>query len=519
MKNKIFYISCSFVVFVCLLIFIYFNFYIEIDAPNKDIFYGEELLEEPKAYLKGHFILKNGKEIPIKKDGSINYNSLGENEISYEASFLVWKNKKIQKIYIIDNEKPIISLKGEKNHFYYKGKEYEEPGFTAYDNFDKDITNEVIIEMKGNEIFYKVKDSSGNETIEIRNLFYYKDLEFPKIDLNGEEEITLNINEEFMEPGFSASDNIEGDIISKVKTNSNLDITKEGTYSIEYVVSDSYGNTTKKKRTIIVVDKERIAFEKMQEELAKEKEESKEDKKEEVVDLIIPGKIDENTKIDVEIEDFIVTKPKEDPNKIIYLTFDDGPSQYTMQLLDILDKYNVKATFFLVNKEKYIDLIKEEYKRGHTIAIHTESHDYAKIYKNKEAYFKDLYAMQDIIEEQIGIKTYLMRFPGGSSNTVSKNYCEGIMTELSKDVENRGFTYFDWNITAGDSRKGANKESVLENIIPNIPKFKQSIILQHDTKQFSVEAVEDIIIWGLENGYTFKTLSEDGFVYHHPINN
>lgn len=166
--------------------------------------------------------------------------------------------------------------------------------------------------------------------------------------------------------------------------------------------------------------------------------------------------------------------------KVIYLTFDDGPSIYTKSLLDTLDKYGVKATFFVCNTGS-ASLIKEIYERGHTIGIHCTTHDYSKIYKSADAYIEDFQKMQDIVYEMTGTKPILFRYPGGSSNTVSRRYCKNVINAVSN-----------------------------RNV---------SVVLQHDIKGFSVAAVESIIKWGLANGYTFMPLDETSYSAHQKIAN
>ena len=215
-------------------------------------------------------------------------------------------------------------------------------------------------------------------------------------------------------------------------------------------------------------------------------------------------------------------EPTQDPSqydKVIYLTFDDGPGPYTQQLLDVLDKYNVKATFFVVNKPRYNHLIAKEYEAGHTVAVHAYLHSYAKVYASDEAYFEDFWDMNEVVKEQTGSYTNLLRFPGGSSNTVSKSCSEGIMSRLTKEVENQGLHYFDWNVSAGDAGKTTDTDEVYKNVIKGIGNKSWSIVLQHDTKGFSVAAVERIIQWGLENGYTFLPLDENSPGAHHKIAN
>ena len=204
----------------------------------------------------------------------------------------------------------------------------------------------------------------------------------------------------------------------------------------------------------------------------------------------------------------------------IYLTFDDGPGAYTNQLLDILKKYKIKATFFVTGAGSD-DLIKREYEEGHAIGLHTLSHNYSYIYSSVDNFFADLYGVQNRVKNITGYTSYLMRFPGGSSNTVSRRHDKGqhIMTKLVAEVQNRGFTYFDWNISSGDADKATNSEAVYQNVVSRIREDKDSVILQHDIKGFSVGAVERIINWGLENGYTFDKLSANSYTAHHAVNN
>ena len=118
----------------------------------------------------------------------------------------------------------------------------------------------------------------------------------------------------------------------------------------------------------------------------------------------------------------------------IYLTFDDGPSlDITPKILDLLKKHNIKATFFVINRNSNTDyLIKRAYNEGHTIGLHTSSHNYSKIYANETAYFNDLANIENKVIKITGTSSKIIRFPGGSSNTVSRNYNKGIMTRLTK---------------------------------------------------------------------------------------
>ncbi len=206
--------------------------------------------------------------------------------------------------------------------------------------------------------------------------------------------------------------------------------------------------------------------------------------------------------------------------KVIYLTFDDGPSKHTAELLDILDQYQVKATFFVTHGyPEYMDCIGETAERGHSIRIHCYSHWYEKIYASEDAYLADMKKMEDIIFEQTGKRTKLMRFPGGSSNRVSKQYNLGIMTRLETIIEGMGYHYFDWNVDSNDAGGTTETDQVVQNVISVLEKKNVAVVLQHDSHGYSVAAVERIIRWGLENGYVFLPLTEESPGFHHGIVN
>lgn len=205
--------------------------------------------------------------------------------------------------------------------------------------------------------------------------------------------------------------------------------------------------------------------------------------------------------------------------KIVYLTFDDGPSPHTARLLDILKKYNVKATFFVTGAGDDV-LITREYNEGHSVGLHTFTHDYAYVYSSIDNFFQDLYRVQQRVQNATGFTSTLIRFPGGSSNVVSTYYDGGtrIMSRLSEAVTARGFTYFDWNVSSGDAGAPLPPETIYENVVNNL-KPDYSVVLQHDIKDYSVDAVERIIDYGLKNGYTFRRLEPDSYTAHHGINN
>lgn len=204
-------------------------------------------------------------------------------------------------------------------------------------------------------------------------------------------------------------------------------------------------------------------------------------------------------------------------NKVCYLTFDDGPSKNTPKILDILKAYNAKATFFVINSGD-IGYVKRIHEEGHTVGLHTASHDYAKIYSSTDAYFNDLQQISDKVESIIGIKTTVMRFPGGSSNLVSKKHCKGIMTQLVTLVQQKGYSYFDWNISSGDADSATPSYTYIRNNVLNNARNKNSIcVLMHDAaaKTTTVQALPEIIEGLTKMGFRFEALTPETYGYHH----
>lgn len=207
--------------------------------------------------------------------------------------------------------------------------------------------------------------------------------------------------------------------------------------------------------------------------------------------------------------------------KVVYLTIDDGPSENTQAVLDILDRYGCKATFFVVGQDPaYFPMIKEAYYRGHTIGLHTYSHDYAYIYSSQQAYFEDLDSIGEVVRDQIGYVPCFIRFPGGSSNSISANYTSGIMSELVNEVQARGYQYYDWNVSSGDG-SDHTADDLVYFATEEAPEYDNIVLLMHDssTKQTSVEALPRIIEYYQERGYTFEAIDRTTYVPHHGVNN
>lgn len=178
--------------------------------------------------------------------------------------------------------------------------------------------------------------------------------------------------------------------------------------------------------------------------------------------------------------------------KRVYLTFDDGPSPNTDKILDILSEYDVKATFFVVGKENYAGQYKRIVDEGHTLAMHSYSHVYNEIYSSPDAYKQDLNKLRTYLYELTGIECDIVRFPGGSSNTISKVD----MHTLIEYLDSEDMVYFDWNVSSGDA-SGAHKSAnqIASNVLDNIDKYNNAVVLMHDAaeKTSTVEALPIII--------------------------
>lgn len=398
----------------------------------------------------------------ISTNDKINTNKIGKYNVVYTVKY----NDKVQKINktinVVDEIKPVIQ--SEKEIDVCPNEKKIQIVYEAFDNYDGNITNKVTQKIEGDKIYLSVKDSSGNKTNR-KVKINYNDSDGPTITLKGDKEIYIYNGTEYIEEGYSATDNCDGDITSLVSVNSNVDINKDGKYEIKYSVTDKAENKTEIIR-----------------------------------------------KVNVYSDSLMTIMPK---NKTIYLTFDDGPNANTEKLLDILRKYNVKATFFVTGQFGYEDLIKRAHDEGHSIGLHTYSHDYH-VYDSEEAYFDDLKKIDDVVYNAIGVHSKLIRFPGGSSNTISSDI-PGIMTRLSKMVTAQGYKYFDWNVSSDDT-DNISSDEIANNIISSLGN-EYYIVLQHDIKSKSVDAVEKVIEYGLANGYSFESLDITSPAAHHGINN
>lgn len=414
---------------------------------------------------KGYNASRFGKSInnEVKVKGKVNSDKLGTYEVVYEVPGLFGK-KIVRTIEVVDNEKPNIIIDATKKIYLCPGSKYVKEEVQVRDNYDGDISKKLVIESDDKKVTYSVKDSSGNKTKVVRDIVY-EDKTSPVISLNGDRFNYVFLNEGYNDSGAVANDNCEGDISNKIVVSNKVNTNSVGSYEVIYTVSDSSGNTASISRTVRVSERNKAGT--------------------------------------------------------VYLTFDDGPQWGTTdKILDILKEEGVEATFFVTNKGPD-ELIKRMYDEGHTVALHTASHNYATVYASVDSYFNDLNSVKARVKRITGYDATIIRFPGGSSNTVSRNYSVGIMSILTKEVVNRGYKYYDWNISSGDAAGGPapTPTQIKNNVVNSLRKDRINMVLMHDIKTYTRDALRDIIRFGKDNGYTFEKITMDTTMVKQRVNN
>ncbi|MEG1495568.1 MAG: polysaccharide deacetylase family protein [Bacilli bacterium] len=424
----------------------------------------------PNTYKEEGVILERfGKKInkDIKISGNVDSTKLGKYTIKYTYKGLLISKTAKRIVTVIDNEKPVITLKGKLETNSCPGRDYKEEGYTVTDNYDKDLSSSVKIDKTDSGFTYSVTDS-GNNSFSISRKVNYVDKEAPVITLKGGNTVYQLVGTDYKEEGYTAIDECEGDYTSSISVSGTVNKDVVGTYILTYSVTDKQGNTAKVTRRVIVTKS-------INKEIGKA--------------------------------------------GVVYLTFDDGPdNNSTARILDVLKKYNVKATFF-VTMNGSDALIKREYEEGHTVGLHTASHNYKTCYTSAESYFNDLSIVSNRVKRITGLDSKIIRFPGGSSNTISRRYNKGIMTYLAKEVINRGYRYYDWNISSGDAGDTKDPKKIVSNINKYLSKDKANMILMHDVKSYTADAIEDVIKSIMAKGYTFEAIDMNTSMVKQAINN
>ena len=204
------------------------------------------------------------------------------------------------------------------------------------------------------------------------------------------------------------------------------------------------------------------------------------------------------------------------PEKWVCLTFDDGPSKTTPDVLSALNAAGVHGTFFVVAtdyNEKYLPLLTEAAATGHQIALHSASHEYSDIYRSSAAYWKDIALLKERIAPYVDTENIrYLRFPGGSTNTVSHRYGgRGIMKTLKAQAEQKGYHWIDWNVCAEDATAShPNAAQILRNVQNDAKDQPICVVLMHDTNATheTVKALPDILEWFAAKGYRFFTVQQ-----------
>ena len=372
-------------------------------------------------------------------------------------------------IFLIRRWHVVIRMTGGDEITVPYGVEYHDPGVTAHvegrgvPDSDKELEvrtrGEVDTEHVGTYVI-KYKASSGIFRDTEKRVVHVEDVTPPVILLESRPDY-IRVGEDWTD-GYAAQDDLDGDVTENVRVDGSVDSAVAGDYTLVYTVADAAGNTAREERTVHVADE----------------------------------------------------VPPVQGSKIVFLTFDDGPSDYTAELLDILAAHGAKATFFTIGmgSDYHKSLIGREYQEGHTVAVHSLTHDYNDIYSSDEAYWADFEAQNDIIEAQTGHRTNIFRFPGGSSNTVS-SFNPGIMTRLAQEAEERGLQYFDWNVESGDAGRVSTADGVFENITQGCAAldaqgYDVMVVLCHDSHKYTVDAMDRTLTWFEENGYTLLPLKK-----------
>lgn len=310
------------------------------------------------------------------------------------------------------------------------------------------------------------KDQYANTTSKTAKLVRKADKTAPEIE-GFEDKVTILQGDAFSPDSYKAKDDLDLEPTVYVET-SGLDTSVPGVYHVSYTTSDRSGNQRTYEQEVTV---------------------------------------EENP-------DF--------GKQVLYMTFDDGPSGVTKEILQMLKENDAKATFFVTGANpEYYSLMKDIVEDGHTIALHTFSHDYDKLYANEDAYFADLQQISDLVEQQTGVKSDIIRFPGGSSNTISSSFNPGLMSRLVKDVQDRGYVYFDWNADSTDaSGNGVDPATLVANATSAIGQ-DEVVLLMHDTdaKATTAQALPGIIQAYRDAGYIFKGLTDKTLPVHHGVNN
>ena len=408
----------------------------------------------------------------VTVEGRVNTDVPGDYTLTYQANFRGRSYTAKRLVHVEDREAPELALTGQAEVTVSRYDLFQDPGATARDRCDGDLTASIQVTDKASgdvhTLTYTVTDKAGNAATATRRVTV-RDIVAPVITLSGQRELFVPLGGAYQEPGYTAQDDADGDLTASVTRAGTVNTASPGVYTLTYTVTDKAGNTATATRQVSVYE-------------------------------------------------------NSSGGSPVYLTFDDGPSdRVTPRVLDTLKEYNVHATFFIVNYgESGKALIRRMIDEGHTVAIHGYSHDYAAIYKSDEAFMQNIYRLRDRLRSDFGYEAAIIRFPGGSSNTVSRQYSVGIMSRLAQRVQAEGFTYFDWNVSSGDAAgTPASSGQIYNNVTSALRHGRSNVVLMHDAgaKGTTADALPDIIRYCLANGYSIQPITPATKPVHHGIAN
>ena len=416
-------------------------------------------LEAGDTFIDPGIAALDHTKIPAVVSSDLNIHQPGDYEIRYTPLENGETGSQLKRIvHVIDTTAPILTLNGTTIVDVCPNKIYLDEGAIAYDGVDGDVTTKIKAQVSADKIIYVVSDTAGNSSAQTRQLFY-RDIEAPIITSPAE----ISVFKGKTLPRPVASDKCDGDVSNRITAMNSIDSKILGKYTVHYAVADTTGNKSEFTQVVHVVMAQSATT--------------------------------------------------------IYLTFDDGPSYLTNDILDILKEFNIKATFFVNNRDGYGAMVKRAYAEGHAIGMHSATHNYRSVYASETSFYADLYANQAWIKSLIGIAPNIYRFPGGSSN-VASSFNPGIMTFITKSILTKGIQYFDWNLSLGDGMIHPS-DFYVANFKRQLGTNASYIVLMHDGAghDATLRALREILTYASGLGYTFKPLTYGSSTAHHGIKN
>lgn len=445
------------IIVIVVIVSVIYNIFprLQLNGPKNMVLSYRDIYVEPGVIVKnvtGNYMSK------IKTSSNVDTKSIGSYYVDYSLKISGRTLHVRRNVKIIDDIAPVIKLNGEQIIELSINDTYEEPGVVANDEYDGDLTDRVRVNgtvdtSKYGEyvLTYEVEDNSHNVT-KVNRIIKIVDEEKPTFDCDGNYSV-FRVGES--NPiGCQAIDNFDGDITDKVKITGDYNMNKPGMYKVIYTVSDNALNKTSIEHNIVVYKKRQV-------------------------------------------------------NRA-YLTFDDGPSVLTKDILKILNDYGIKATFFVAvqgNADNY-KYLKDIVNDGHELGLHGYHHTDI-LYRDKETFVKNFLEFKSLIKSKVGLEVNMYRFPGGSR---SRYLNDNVFKEIKAYFKESDITYYDWNVDSTDSSSlDITSDEIVENTIKQIIKCDSDevTILFHDTdtKSATISALPQIINILKQMNYEFDVIS------------